>query len=336
MRAGEHPGHRPALVEQAHRHRELVPAQEALGAVDGVDDPGVRRVAAPVVDPAEHLAQTHRSAQCPAHQADDLLRARLTGVLPEVGGPLLPRARSLPTGCTRTSTPTPSSTSTRRDPGTPWWCRARRPPPLRPRPRPHTVAPVAGRCAVVADRLRRATHCERVVVVVYGADVPHAHVHLIPLEAGGHLAFPEPVPRPPADLAAMADHIRGCRPAPFTTRRPPWSSSTCRTTSPIPPGSLYVKGGETVVPVINAEIARARRAGPPSSTPRTGTRPPPPTSPRTAGPGRCTASAAPAGPSSTRTLRRWPTGRVFDRARAPARRTATPGLLDARPHRRRA
>lgn len=60
----------------------------------------------------------------------------------------------------------------------------------------------------VAGSLKQATGCERVVVVVYGADVPHAHVHLIPLEAGGHLAFPEPRPASPEDLAAMAERIR--------------------------------------------------------------------------------------------------------------------------------
>jgi histidine triad (HIT) family protein len=60
----------------------------------------------------------------------------------------------------------------------------------------------------VAGSLQRATGCERVVVVVYGADVPHAHIHLIPLEAGGHLAFPEPQPASPEELAAMAERIR--------------------------------------------------------------------------------------------------------------------------------
>jgi len=59
----------------------------------------------------------------------------------------------------------------------------------------------------VAESLERATGCERVVVVVYGADVPHAHVHLIPLEAGGHLPFPEPRPASPDELAAMAEQI---------------------------------------------------------------------------------------------------------------------------------
>ncbi len=59
----------------------------------------------------------------------------------------------------------------------------------------------------VAASLKQATGCERVVVVVYGADVPHAHVHLIPLEAGGHLAFPEPRPASPDELEAMAAQI---------------------------------------------------------------------------------------------------------------------------------
>ena len=61
---------------------------------------------------------------------------------------------------------------------------------------------------LVAGRLQQVTGCERVVVVVYGADVPHAHVHLIPLEAGGHLPFPEPRPTSAEDLAAMAERIR--------------------------------------------------------------------------------------------------------------------------------
>jgi histidine triad (HIT) family protein len=66
----------------------------------------------------------------------------------------------------------------------------------------------------VAAGLQRATGCERVVVVVYGADVPHAHVHLIPLEAGGRLAFPEPQPASPEDLAAMAERIRAAAAGP--------------------------------------------------------------------------------------------------------------------------
>jgi len=112
----------------------------------------------------------------------------------------------------------------------------------------------------VAGRLERATGCERVVVVVYGADVPHAHVHLIPLEAGGHLAFPEPQPAAPQDLAAMAERIRAAA-------RPDYDPRTALVVVDVqqdfadPAGSLYVKGAEQAIPVINAEIARAVEAG---------------------------------------------------------------------------
>ena len=61
---------------------------------------------------------------------------------------------------------------------------------------------------VVASALKTTTKCERVFVVVYGADVPHAHVHLIPLERGASIPFPEPMPASPEELAAMAERIR--------------------------------------------------------------------------------------------------------------------------------
>jgi histidine triad (HIT) family protein len=48
----------------------------------------------------------------------------------------------------------------------------------------------------VEAALRRATGCRRVVVVVVGYEVPHAHVHLIPTNA--ELDFPIP-PRRPLD-----------------------------------------------------------------------------------------------------------------------------------------
>jgi nicotinamidase/pyrazinamidase len=112
----------------------------------------------------------------------------------------------------------------------------------------------------VALRLERATGCERVVVVVYGADVPHAHVHLIPLEAGGHLAFPEPSTASPEELAQMANRIRAAV-------RAPYDSATALVVVDVqhdfadPSGSLYVRGAEESIPVINAEIAHAREAG---------------------------------------------------------------------------
>ena len=112
----------------------------------------------------------------------------------------------------------------------------------------------------VAGRLQRATACERVVVVVYGADVPHAHVHLIPLEPGGHLPFPAPHPAAPGDLAAMAERIRAAV-------RPAYDTATALVVVDVqhdfadPAGSLYVKGAEEAIPAVNAEIARAAEAG---------------------------------------------------------------------------
>lgn len=112
----------------------------------------------------------------------------------------------------------------------------------------------------VAHRLERATGCERVVVVVYGADVPHAHIHLIPLEAGGHLAFPEPSAAAPDELAAMADAIR-------RAGRADYDPATALVVVDVqhdfadPSGSLHVRGAEEIIPLINAEIARAREAG---------------------------------------------------------------------------
>jgi histidine triad (HIT) family protein len=61
---------------------------------------------------------------------------------------------------------------------------------------------------VVATALKSATGCERVLVAAYGADVPHAHVHLIPLEAGAIIPFPEPTTASPEELTAMAERIR--------------------------------------------------------------------------------------------------------------------------------
>lgn len=112
----------------------------------------------------------------------------------------------------------------------------------------------------VGRLLERATGCERVVVIVYGADVPHAHVHLIPLEAGGSLPFPAPRPASAEDLAAMAERIRAAA-------RPPYDPATALVVVDVqhdfadPAGSLAVAGAPEAIPVINAEIERARAAG---------------------------------------------------------------------------
>ena len=56
----------------------------------------------------------------------------------------------------------------------------------------------------VAARLKEVTGCARVCVGVWGFEVPHAHVHLLPCESMAD--FPPPPPREmsPDELSALA------------------------------------------------------------------------------------------------------------------------------------
>ena len=61
----------------------------------------------------------------------------------------------------------------------------------------------------VALQLERAIPCERVGVAVIGLEVPHAHVHLIPLNGVADINFERPkLQVTPNDLAATAAKIR--------------------------------------------------------------------------------------------------------------------------------
>ena len=61
----------------------------------------------------------------------------------------------------------------------------------------------------VALQLERAIPCERVGLAVIGLEVPHAHVHLIPLNGVADINFERPkLQVTPEDLAATATKIR--------------------------------------------------------------------------------------------------------------------------------
>ena len=61
----------------------------------------------------------------------------------------------------------------------------------------------------VALQLERAIPCERVGVAVIGLEVPHAHVHLIPLNGVADINFERPkLQVTPEDLAATASQIQ--------------------------------------------------------------------------------------------------------------------------------
>ncbi len=62
----------------------------------------------------------------------------------------------------------------------------------------------------VAARIKRATGCARVAVVVLGLEVPHAHIHLIPINSEKEVDFHrEKLHLTPEEFTEIAASIRG-------------------------------------------------------------------------------------------------------------------------------
>lgn len=60
----------------------------------------------------------------------------------------------------------------------------------------------------VAKAIQAVTGCARVGVLVAGFQVPHAHIHLVPIEGEGELTFSRARPAQPEALRAMGQNIR--------------------------------------------------------------------------------------------------------------------------------
>ena len=61
----------------------------------------------------------------------------------------------------------------------------------------------------VAPAIKKATSCKRVGVTVIGLEVPHAHIHLIPINQMDDMNFSNPKKKFPAEeMAAIADQIK--------------------------------------------------------------------------------------------------------------------------------
>jgi histidine triad (HIT) family protein len=60
----------------------------------------------------------------------------------------------------------------------------------------------------VAAGLKEATGCARVVVIVLGYEVPHAHIHLIPSNSLGDVPFPPVDASARERLAETAERVR--------------------------------------------------------------------------------------------------------------------------------
>lgn len=62
---------------------------------------------------------------------------------------------------------------------------------------------------IIATAMKKVIECDRIGVTVMGLEVPHAHVHLIPLNAMRDMDFTRPkLQFTPEEFQAIADRIR--------------------------------------------------------------------------------------------------------------------------------
>ena len=60
----------------------------------------------------------------------------------------------------------------------------------------------------VALMIKKEIPCKRIGIIVAGLEVPHTHVHLVPINALGDLNFAKATPTPGDELAKVAEKIR--------------------------------------------------------------------------------------------------------------------------------
>jgi histidine triad (HIT) family protein len=60
----------------------------------------------------------------------------------------------------------------------------------------------------IAAALKKAFPCNRVGVLVAGLEVPHAHIHLVPIQGEGDLSFSHAKPATPEELVGAGARIR--------------------------------------------------------------------------------------------------------------------------------
>jgi len=59
----------------------------------------------------------------------------------------------------------------------------------------------------IGDAQKAAFGCERVGLMIAGFDVPHTHLHVVPMESMAHLSFANASPADMATLPATAERI---------------------------------------------------------------------------------------------------------------------------------
>jgi len=72
-----------------------------------------------------------------------------------------------------------------------------------------TVAGMNVFAKAVAEAIRKTVSCKRIGIAVIGLEVPHAHMHLVPLNRTDDLNFTRPKLNPSKeDLATLAEKIK--------------------------------------------------------------------------------------------------------------------------------
>jgi histidine triad (HIT) family protein len=60
----------------------------------------------------------------------------------------------------------------------------------------------------VAHKIKKVVECQRIGIMVAGLEVPHAHVHLVPITSVGDLNFSKAKQASSDDLTMLAEKIR--------------------------------------------------------------------------------------------------------------------------------
>jgi len=61
----------------------------------------------------------------------------------------------------------------------------------------------------VAAMIEKAVQCKRIGIMVAGLEVPHAHIHLVPINSVGDLNFAKAKSATPEELSQLAKKITG-------------------------------------------------------------------------------------------------------------------------------
>ena len=72
-----------------------------------------------------------------------------------------------------------------------------------------TLAAMSVFAKKVAQAVKKAIPCKRIGIAVIGLEVPHAHVHLVPMNSMSDINFANPKMKPsPAELMEVGEKIR--------------------------------------------------------------------------------------------------------------------------------